>query len=158
MRRWMLVLALVGCAEPPTSYSSRVDYAPLEAALREAGGSPDDAWTIGTRDDLRRLASGRRYKVVLTTDGSLRVAPRPADEPRNEYVHPILARGRDVRTAGGIVVEHTDGRVTRVVVDQDSKAYCPSFASLDALRERLRQLGVGRVEAVDRVPDCAPPR
>jgi hypothetical protein len=71
---------------------------------------------------------------------------------RNEYVHPILGDGRPVRTAGAIT-RRPDGTFE---VDEDSKSYCPTFASLDAAVDALVRIGVGRGRIVrrDRAPIC----
>jgi hypothetical protein len=71
-------------------------------------------------------------------------------------VHPILGDGRPVRTAGAITRRAND----TFEVDQDSKAYCPTFASLEAAVEALVRLGVPRERVFrrDRPPVCVPPR
>jgi hypothetical protein len=90
----------------------------------------------------------------------LAVAPLPADAQGNEYVHPILAGGGPVRTAGGIRVERAHGAVERVVVDQDSKAYCPTSDSLGAAVQALSAAGVPEaiIRREDRPPACVPPK
>jgi hypothetical protein len=88
----------------------------------------------------------------------LRIAPLPADAQGNEYVHPILAGGEPVRAAGGVVVEHQAGKLVKITLDQDSKAYCPSFESLREAVRALAKLDVpeGNIERQDHPPQCAP--
>src|SRR5690348_1524779 len=114
-----LALGATAAAEE-TQFTSRVAYAPLVARLKASGGSLDRVVRVARAADLDRLESGRRYKFVVDAAGRLVVAPLPADASGNEYVHPILGGGGPVRTAGGIRVERSGGRVARVVVDQDS--------------------------------------
>jgi hypothetical protein len=108
--------------------------------------------------DLERLASGRRYRFVVDPHGQLAVAPLPADAPSNEYVHPILAAGGPVLTAGGIRVDRANGRIERIVVDQDSKAYCPNFDSLAEAVRALTALAIpnAAIKTENHPPECAP--
>jgi len=78
--------------------------------------------------------------------------------PDNEYVHPILADGSPVRTAGGIVVRHDGVTVSGAVLDRDSRAYCPTEASLAAAVDALVALGVPRagITTTPRDPACEP--
>ncbi len=155
-----MLLWTAGAAAAPTLFSSRVAYRPLVDKLAKSGGSPDKIVHVARAADLGPLAAGRRYKFALDEAGRLTVAPLPADAPHNEYVHPILAGGKPVRTAGGITVERdARGAVTAVVLDEDSASYCPSFASLDAAAEALVAAGVpaAAVRKVDQKPTCAPP-
>lgn len=153
-----LCALLAGCAggEP---FTSRVPLGPLLAKLAASGGDEGRIIHARTAGDLAALASGQRYKFVLLADGSLAIAPLPADATNNEYVHPVLAHGAAVRTAGGITVERAGDAIARVTIDQDSKAYCPSRASLDAARAALGRMGLAaeQVVEVDRPPACVPP-
>lgn len=149
VRALAFVLASLSChaaAPPPVDddprYVCRVDAAPLRAALRAAGGDPARVLHPSAQRGLVALASGRRYKFVLTEDGKLAVAPEPADAPHNEYVHPVLADGAPVRSAGGITVVHDDGRVSRVLLDAESRAYCTTAESLRPTVRALRAMGV----------------
>jgi hypothetical protein len=146
-------------AAPPT-FASRVPYPPLVEKLQASGGSFERVLRVSRAADLDALASGKRYKFVVDERGALAVAPLPADAPANEYVHPILARGARVRTAGGLRVEREGGRLTAVILDEDSKSYCPTFESLQAAAEALAAVGVAPalVRREDRRPDCAPAR
>jgi hypothetical protein len=163
----MIAIALAALAllsSPPSApgsapiplFRSRVPYAPLVEKLRSAGEDRKEILHPRSADALRVLASGKRYKFVVLPDGSLAVAPLPADAEHNEYVHPILAGGGPVRTAGGIRVEFSDKRLLRVTVDQDSQAYCPTRASLAAAVDALSGIGVPRgvVSIEDRPPRC----
>lgn len=155
-----LTVIAAGLAEAkPVDFSSRVAYAPLVAKLKASGGSPDRILHVEHAADLARLESGKRYKFVVDAHGQLRIAPLPADAASNEYVHPILAGGGPVKTAGGIVVEHASGKITQVVVDQDSKSYCPTSDSLAAAVRALTAAGVAGalIRRQDRPPVCAPP-
>jgi hypothetical protein len=152
-------LALLAAPAGPNAaplFTSRVAYAPLEEKLRTAGQSFGQIIHPRSVADLEALAPGKRYKFVVLADGSLAIAPLPADARHNEYVHPILAGGGPVRTAGGIRVERSGKRLARVVVDQDSQAYCPTRASLAAAVDALSGIGVPRgvVSIEDRPPRC----
>jgi hypothetical protein len=157
-RVWV-ALVLVGATAhaKPAEFISRVPYQPLVAKLKESGGSPDRILHVQRASDLDALHSGRRYKFIVDARGRLAIAPLPADAPSNEYVHPILAAGAPVLTAGGLRVERSDGKVARVVVDQDSKAYCPTSESLAEAVKALINVGVpsGAVQRESRPPNCA---
>lgn len=142
----------------PAAFPSRVPYEPLVAKLEASGGSPKRILHVRRAADLDQLETGRRYKFALDTHGTLAVAPLPADAPSNEYVHPILAGGGPVRTAGGIRVDRANGKLEKVVVDQDSKAYCPTHDSLSHAVQALTAAGVPAavIETADRPPQCAP--
>lgn len=148
LRPWIvlcaLLSALAGCERAPTLFPNRKELAPLRARLAQRGGDPSRIIRVNGRVDLTRLNRNTRYKFSLPADGVLRVAPLPADMPNNEYVHPILADGAPVRTAGGIVVRHDGVTVTGAVLDRDSRAYCPTEASLAAAIDALVALGVPR--------------
>jgi hypothetical protein len=159
--RWLslffsLVLPSIASAKP-VELVSRVPYEPLVAKLKASGGSFERIIRVKQTADLAQLESGRRYKFVVDAHGQLAIAPLPADAKSNEYVHPILGGGAPVRTAGGIRVERAGGKIDRVVVDQDSKAYCPT---LDSLTEAVRALTAAGVAASsiareDHPPECA---
>lgn len=150
-------LALAAAAAAPALYPSRVPLAPLLAKLQAGAGSVDRVLHPRSAADLSALATGKRYKFVVLEGGGLAIAPLPADAPRNFYVHPVLALGAPVRTAGGLRVEHGAGGL-RVTVDEDSEAYCPGFSSLSAAVEALVRLGVpgDAVVRLDRPPRCSP--
>ena len=152
----VLLLATAATASP-SLFSSRVPYDPLVAKLRASGGDPSRIVHARAAQDLTRLESGKRYKFAVDQSGALAIAPMPAEAANNEYVHPVLVAGGPVRTAGGIVVEHAAGKVTRVTVDQDSKAYCPTLQSLDAAVAALTKLGIAapKIARQDRPPQCA---
>jgi hypothetical protein len=156
-----LVATLAGAADPPTVlFDCRADVDALRARLRAGGGDPAKIRRPKSADDLRVLETGKRYKFVVTRDGDLVVAPVPAPPTNDLYAHAILADGRPVRTAGGIRVERSGDRVTKVAIDRDSMSYCPTEASLRDGAAALAALGVARdlVAIEDRVPDCLPPR
>jgi hypothetical protein len=142
----------------PAELTSRVAYAPLQAKLKASGGSPERILHVKQAADLDRLESGRRYKFVVDAQGRLAIAPLPADAPSNEYVHPILAGGGPVWTAGGIRVDRVNGKVEHIVVDQDSKAYCPSRESLSEAVHALTTVGAPAavIKTEDHPPACAP--
>jgi hypothetical protein len=148
---------VAACSARPAELPSRVAYQPLQAKLAASGGSPDRILHPRAPGDLDRLEGGRRYKFVVDARGAIAVAPLPADAPGNEYVHPILAGGGPVRTAGGIRIERANGAIQRIVVDQDSKSYCPPLASLGEAARALAALGVpsGAIQKEDRPPECA---
>jgi hypothetical protein len=152
-----IVLLATTALAAPSLFSSAVPYDPLVAKLKASGGDSSRIVRARSAHDLTRLESGKRYKFVLDQAGTLAIAPLPADAANNEYVHPILAGGGAVRTAGGIAVEHANGKVTRVTIDQDSKAYCPTLQSLDEVAGALAKLGVAAQKIVqqDRPPPCA---
>ena len=142
----------------PAEFPLRVAYEPLVAKLKASGGSPERVLHVKQATDLDRLEAGRRYKFVVDAHGRVSVAPLPADAPSNEYVHPILAGGGPVQTAGGIRVERANGKVEHVVVDQDSKAYCPTVESLSGAVHALTTVGVPSavIKTENRPPQCAP--
>jgi hypothetical protein len=150
------LLVATAAVASPSLFVSQVPYDPLVAKLEASGGDRARIFRVRSAQDLTRLESGKRYKFALDQAGVLAIAPMPADAPNNEYVHPILVGGGAVRTAGGIVVEHADGGVTKVTVDQDSKAYCPTLRSLDEIARALRKLGIAprMVVRQDRPPQC----
>jgi len=165
MRRANLVLLLTtllaACgggnqAAAPLLFDSRAPLAPLEERLRDAGGSPDRIIHPRTLADLAALESGARYKFVVLPDDAIAIAPEPASTPGSAYAHPVLAGGAAVLTAGGITITRDGGSITKVVVDQDSQAYCPSAGSLRAAVTTLVALGA-EPEAVrvdNRPPAC----
>ena len=147
-------------ADGAPTFASRVPYPPLVAKLKASGGDLARVLHPRSAAELAALASGRRYKLAVTTDGRLAIAPVPADAQHNEYVHPILAGGAPVSTAGGITVEHAGPKIERVTIDQDSKAYCPTLGSLAAAERALERIGVpaSAIARRDRPPGCAPAR
>lgn len=155
-----VLLVLAGCAalrarQGPPAFSLRGPYEPLLAKLQASGGDPAAVLRLRTGADLSKLQPGLRYKFAILEDGVLVAAPVPVT-PANDYTHPILAGGKPVRTAGQLVVDRENGRA-RATIDQDSKAYCPTFASLERAREVLvDQLGVKGDDVVlkDRPPVC----
>jgi len=155
-----LLFCLAAHADAAPTFASRVAYPPLVDKLKASGG--DVARVLHPRgaSDLDALQSGKRYKMAVTGDGQLAIAPLPADAPHNEYVHPIVAGGAPVLTAGGITVEHAGGKLAKVTVDEDSKSYCPTFASLAAAERALVRIGVpaAAIARHDQAPRCAPPR
>lgn len=153
-----LLVALAGCERAPAMFPSRKEIAPLRARLTQSGGDSSRVIRVNGLVDLTQLNRNTRYKFSLPADGVLRVAPLPADMPNNEYVHPILADGAPVRTAGGIVVRHDGVTVTGAVLDRDSRAYCPTEASLGAAIDALVSLGVSRggITIEPRTPQCEP--
>lgn len=159
----LLALLLAGgCTAPrPVQFlfDSRVPLEPLRAKLKESAGDPARILRPKAGPDLESLESGRRYKFVVARDGRLAIAPLPADAPSNEYVHPVLAAGGPVRTAGGLRIERDGTALRRVTVDQDSKAYCPTAASLEAALTALGGLGApaDRLRVENRPPTCAAP-
>lgn len=151
--------ALSGCAAQPAPrplFESRVPLAPLLAKLQASGGDPGKILTPSAAADLDRLEGGKRYKFAIRPAGTLAIAPLPVDAKSNEYVHPVLGEGHAVLTAGNIRVDREGGKLTRVTVDQDSKAYCPTGDSLEAALEALARLGVPpeRLRVENRPPAC----
>jgi hypothetical protein len=145
-------------ADGDKPFTSRVAYAPLVHELEASGGDVRRILHPRSREELAALAGGKRYKFVVTTDGKLGIAPLPADAEHNEYVHPILAGGAPVLTAGGITVERRDATITGVTLDADSKSYCPTVASLAAAERALARLGVAAASITRRSepPRCEP--
>ncbi len=166
MRRALGLIAIAGlvagcrAAAPPPAptmlFDSRVSVAPLEAALEKGGGDPARIIHPTTAGDLTTLEPDTRYKFVVRGDGTLAIAPQPANAPDNAYAHPILADGGPVQTAGGLLVERIGQSLTKVVVDQDSQAYCPSAGSLVAAVRSLVAIGVdpSLVRVENRPPAC----
>jgi hypothetical protein len=160
----LLVLAVASATGPsalakPVEFTSRVAYEPLVAKLKAAGGSTERITRVQRVADLDHLESGRRYKFALDAHRQLAIAPLPADAAGNEYHHPILAGGGAVLTAGGIRIDRVGTKLTHVVVDQDSKAYCPTRESLTEVVRALTELGVPAtvISTTDRPPQCTAP-
>lgn len=137
----VLAAACSGPAPVPL-FESRVDAAPYFEKLQASGGDPARILRPRSLRDLKPLESEKRYKFVVVADGSLAIAPLPIEAPDNEYVHPVLAGGGPVRTAGSIALQREGEAVLRVTLDQDSKAYCPTSASLAEGFAALVDLGV----------------
>jgi mono/diheme cytochrome c family protein len=161
MKRSILLLVGVAaaCSGRPQAlvlFDSRVAYEPLATKLKTSGGDPARIVRPRRVADLAALEPGKRYKFVVGPDGTLAIAPLPADAPSNEYVHPVLGAGGPVRTAGNIRIDREGERVVRVVVDQDSKSYCPTAGSLSLALEALSHLGIpgDRLRVENRPPAC----
>jgi len=156
----VVLVAGVALADATPSFPSRVPYAPLVDKLKAAGGDVARVLRPRSQKELAPLASGKRYKMAVTADGQLVVAPLPADAPHNEYVHPILAGGAPVLTAGGITVERAGDEIAKITLDEDSKAYCPTLASLAAAERALVRIGVpaAAIARHDQPPRCEPSR
>ncbi|HEY7953650.1 MAG TPA: hypothetical protein VII38_00095 [Polyangia bacterium] len=139
------------------TFPSRVAYPPLLQKLKTSGGAIARIVRVRRASDLDALESGHRYKFTLEVHGQLSIAPEPTDAPRNEYVHPILAGGEPVLTAGGIRVERSGEKITGIILDQNSQSYCPSFASLQAAADALARAGVAArlIRREDHPPKCA---
>lgn len=153
MRRALFCLALAACTRGPERFESRKEIGPLRERLRASGGDLSRVIHVRAQSDLARLESGERYKFAIPEDGRFRVAPRPLSEPGNEYVHPVLVDGARVRTAGNLIVKLLDGAVSGVMIDRDSRAYCPSQRSVSEAISALRALGIPRTRiSVDPVP------
>jgi hypothetical protein len=159
----LIAAALAGCsrsappAPPPQLFESRSPYVVLEKRLRETGGDPSRALVPRSVADLLQLAPGRPYKYAVRADGTLAIAPAPADDPASDtFTHPILALGQPVRTAGALRVDHDGKELSHASVDQSSRSYCPSAGSLISAVEALRKLGVpgDRVRAEDKPVQC----
>ena len=154
-----LSLVLGGCAGPALC-PSRTDYNAQLQKLRASGGDPARVLRIHAATELAALRPGRRYRYVVNSDGAIVIAPRPADEKGNEYLHAILGRGAPVRTAGMLRFERRGAEIDDVVVlDQASASYCPTFASLVEARAALVRVGVmrDRVRLEDHPPACLLP-
>ncbi|MGZ3406655.1 MAG: hypothetical protein ACXVAN_09465 [Polyangia bacterium] len=151
-----VLLVAASALAAPSLFTSKAPYEPLVAKLKSSGGDPSRVVHVRAARELTRLESGKRYKFALDEAGTLAIAPLPADAPNNEYVHPILAGGAPVRTAGGITVEHAAGKLARITLDQDSKSYCPTLQSLDEAAQALAKLGVAPalIARQDRPPAC----
>lgn len=150
VRALVLAALLLAVACAPQQYSSRHAYTELVAKLRESGGSLDALIVLSQAAQLLTLQSGKRYKFALAADRLLRIAPLPFEAANNEYHHPIVALGQRVTTAGGITVVHDGAAITAVTLDQDSKSYQPSFASLAAAEKYVRGVGVDRKKITKR--------
>lgn len=156
-----LFALLSGCdpphGEPFALFESRAPIAPYLEKLRSSGGDPSKVLHPTSVKDLASLASGKGYKFAVLADGRLAIAPLPVDAPVNEYVHPVLAGGLPVRTAGQIRIERSGESLARVVLNQNSRAYCPSADSLRAAVLSLVSLGVPQetLRLENQPPECA---
>lgn len=150
MKNAMLVVTIVaaaGCA--PRTFDCRVDVAPLRQKLAAAGEDASHILRPQRAADLDALVAGKKYRYVVDAHGALAVAPLPNDAQGNEYVHPILGGGAPVRTAGMLWRQGA-----RVTVNQDSKSYCPTKASLKEAVRALHAIGVADVAVEDAPPAC----
>jgi hypothetical protein len=148
---FVLAVVLVACRAPPSLFACQkacdLPMPPGPAPL-----------VVRVASDLARLSSGVPHKYVVTEDGALVVAAMGLDVPKNPFHHPVLARGRPIRTGGAITVRHDGGRIAEVKVSQETYAYCATFESLAAAEDALARTGVDRalVRRLDRSPRCAP--
>jgi hypothetical protein len=152
--RLLLALALVaaaGCG--PRIFVSRVDVQPLEQKLAAAGGDRSRIVRPTHARDLDVLLPGKPYRYIVDVGGRLAVAPLPNEALHNEYVHPVLGDGQPVRTAG-MMRREAGGRI---VIDQNSKSYCPTKPSLQAAVRALHAIGVADVVVEDHPPACVRP-
>lgn len=72
-------------------------------------------------------------KFVLTETGELRISLTGKPEPK----HDDLGKGFRVKTAGYIRFYQTFNRVSKIELNNRSKAYCPKFSSLSLLADFL---------------------
>jgi hypothetical protein len=151
-----LTLACSTGNQPSALFDSRVEYEPLLAKLEASGGDVSRIIRPHSLADLSTLESGKRYKFAVPPDGTLALAPLPVDATPNDYSHPILGGGGPVLTAGNLRIERDGDNLARVVIDQESHAYCPTAASLQAAVDALSRLGVARNELriENRPTDC----
>lgn len=70
-------------------------------------------------------------KFVLTETGELRISLTGKPEPK----HDDLGKGFRVKTAGYIRFYQTFNRVSKIELNNRSKAYCPKFSSLSLLAD-----------------------
>jgi hypothetical protein len=129
--------------QPSALFDSRVEYQPLLDKLEASGGDVSRIIRPRSLADLSPLESGKRYKFAVPPDGTLALAPLSVDTTPNDYSHPILGGGGPVLTAGNLRIEREGDSLARVVIDQESHAYCPTAASLQAAVDALSGLGVG---------------
>ena len=130
-----VVLTAAMALASPSLFSSRVAYEPLVAKLEASGGDASRIVHARTTQDLLRLQSGKRYKIVVDATGGLAIAPLPADAPNNEYVHPILAAGGPVRTAGGRTASALGAYRNIVVRGGDTVPWYPWNGARSPLRQ-----------------------
>lgn len=154
-----LSLCAAACRRPtpaPRLFTSRVAYAPLVEALHAAGQRESDIITVTQASQLTALTPDRRYKFCLTAQGAFRLSPLAADTRPNEFVHPILADGAPVLTAGALSISMQNGVLTSVTLDPESRAYCTDLGSLSAAAAALRQRGVApeALHTAPRAYDC----
>lgn len=137
-------------------FDSRADYQPLLDKLEASGGDVTRILRPHSVADLAALESGKRYKFAIPPDGSVALAPLPVDATPNDYAHPILGGGKPVLTAGNVRIEREGDSIARVVVDQESHAYCPTAASLQAAVDALSRLGIAgeKLRIENRPTEC----
>jgi hypothetical protein len=163
---WTMILVPLACAlaaacgppsQPVLLFDCRIPEAALQPRLAAARGSMDQVKVPGQRADFLQLASGKRYAFVVRRSGVLAMAPLPADADRNVHAPEILALGEPVMTAGGLTVVHTSDTVSKVVIDGDSAAYCPTPDSAREALPILVRAGVpsDRIRVDNRPRDCA---
>jgi hypothetical protein len=154
-----LMLACSSGRQPSAPFDSRAEYQPLLAKLEASGGDVSHILRPRGVADFSALESGRRYKFAVPVDGTLALAPLPVDATPNDYAHPILGGGGPVLTAGNLRIEREGDAIARVVVDQESQAYCPTAASLQSAVNALSRLGIAsdKLRIENRPPRCVSP-
>jgi hypothetical protein len=150
----------VGCGSPSRPvllFDARVPTAALQQRFAADHGSMDQVRLPRRGSDFLQFVSGKRYAFVVRQKGVLAIAPLPVDATPNPYAHEILALGEAVVTAGGITVVHTPDTVSKIVIDADSAAYCPTPDSVREAVPILAQAGIpsDRIRVDNRPRACA---
>jgi hypothetical protein len=139
-----------------------VPVAPYLERLAQAGQTPAAAFVPDGLTELNRLVPKSSYRYVVRTDGQIVFAPIP-DGADNPWTHIALANGQPVMAAGFARVlvkkkppENAPEARRRFVLDQDSRAYCPTFLSLTHAKAALAKIGVPekQVRVRNTPPDC----
>ncbi len=141
--------------EPPRFlFESRRPYDAQLDAFRKAGGDPQKSVRPQGPADFTAIEGSRAY--VVLSSSVLVIAPT-ARGMTPAWTHPILAGGQAVLSAGYLRVEKQGDKLTKLFVDADSDAYCPTNEALRITLTALETLKVPReVLRIDHRPayDC----
>lgn len=159
----------IGCEKPAPPreeapallFDPRRPYDRELEAFKKAGGDPTHATRPQSLADLSKLEPGKLYTYVVLPTSALVLSPTPSPavvtSSTPTWTHPILAGGGAVLVAGSLRLEKHGDKLTKVIVDADSDAYCPTSEALRSALAALDGLKVPRdLLRVDHRPnaDC----
>ncbi len=159
----------IGCEKPAPPreeapallFDTRRPYDRELEVFKKAGGDPTQAFRPQNLGDLTKLEPGKLFTYVVLPTSVLVLSPIPTPavvtSSTPSWTHPILAGGGAVLAAGSLRLEKHGDKLTKVIVDGDSDAYCPTSEALRSTLAALVGLGVPRdLLRVDHRPssDC----
>lgn len=157
-------LALFGCEReaprqvPPFLFDCRASYDAALAELKKAGGEASAILHPTSAADLSRaLEPSKRYAYVVLPSGALAVSPK--SEP-SAFSHAVLASGGAVRAAGYVTLQKSGDALSKITVDGDSDAYCPTSNALESAVAALLAIkaSADAIRIDNRPPACFFPR